>query len=110
MFEATGQTATPRQKARRVCPSDIACGAPEQGSEEEAGPSTGRPGPDPQLTLDIEGRSEASSRVPKGAIAVVRVSIRLAEGEAGLAAARTQGETLWAIARSLGLVDEKEVS
>lgn len=95
MFEREEHATTWDHKDRRVCAGDIGCGAPE---------------PDSQLTLDIEGRSEASSLVPKGAIPLVRASIWLAEGEAGESAARSQGEALLAIARSLGLDDDKEVS
>lgn len=55
--------------------------------------------------LDNDRRSEASSR--SGAIRVVGTSVRLVEGDASDAAARAQGEALMAIARSLGLVDDK---
>ena len=58
-----------------------------------------------KVQLDKSGRSEPSS----GAVVRIRrASVRAVRGDAGELAARSQGEALLAIARRLGLLDEKE--
>lgn len=58
-----------------------------------------------EVRLDKADRSERSSGA---AVQIGHASVRAVEGDAGQAAARAQGEALLAIARSFGLLDEKE--
>ena len=65
------------------------------------------PGGSEAVRLDKCAGSERSLD-RSGGIRSIRVSTRVVDGESGESVARAQGEALRAIARSLGLMDEKE--